>query len=205
MASLNRLELSGATVADRERNKKITVDHDAVDRRFVHAFVQAHTTAPTAPTEIVLDLDATDDPVHGAQEGRFFHDDDGLSCDPPRYFFAGEHRRAHPRHGAQRMAGSSEWLSVCDALRAGTRDAAPMSDAMVTVRGINATSHANPPAGPRRNPVSSIPPANPARRRSASAATARSRPRDGQNTRHFHRTKTSTHSRAPKPADLEHS
>ena len=60
---LNRLELTAATCADTERYKKITVDHDAVDRYFVDLFVQAHATPPT---EIVLDLDATDDPVHGA-------------------------------------------------------------------------------------------------------------------------------------------
>ena len=87
-STLNRLELSGETVADRERYKKITVDHDAVDRLFVHAFVQAH---PTAPAEIVLDLDATDDPVHGAQEGRFFHGYYGHYCYLPLYLFAGEH------------------------------------------------------------------------------------------------------------------
>jgi hypothetical protein len=87
-STLNRLELSGATVADRERYKKITVDHDAVDRLFVDMFVQAHATVPT---EIVLDLDATDDPVHGAQEGRFFHGYYGHYCYLPLYIFAGEH------------------------------------------------------------------------------------------------------------------
>ncbi len=84
----NRLGLRGATVADRERDQKITVDHDAVDRLFVHAFVQAH---PTAPAEIVRDLDATDDPGHGAQEGRVFHGDYGHYCYLPLYIFAGEH------------------------------------------------------------------------------------------------------------------
>jgi len=59
-----------------------------VDRLFVHLFVQAHATAPT---EIVLDLDATDDPVHGAQEGRFFHGYYGHYCYLPLYIFAGEH------------------------------------------------------------------------------------------------------------------
>jgi hypothetical protein len=87
-STLNRLELSGATVADRERYKKITVDHDAVDRLFVDMFVKAHATVPT---EIVLDLDATDDPVHGAQEGRFFHGYYGHYCYLPLYIFAGEH------------------------------------------------------------------------------------------------------------------
>ena len=87
-STLNRLELTGATVADQARYKKITVDHDAVDRLLVDVFVQAH---PTTPTEIILDLDATDDPVHGAQEGRFFHGHYGHYCYLPLYIFAGEH------------------------------------------------------------------------------------------------------------------
>jgi hypothetical protein len=87
-STLNRLELSAATVADAERYKKIAVEHAAVDRLFVDAFLQAH---PTPPAEIVLDLDATDDPVHGAQEGRFFHGFYGHYCYLPLYIFAGEH------------------------------------------------------------------------------------------------------------------
>jgi Transposase DDE domain group 1 len=61
-STLNRLELTAATCAATERYKKITVDHDAVDQYFVALFLQAH---PTPPAEIVLDLDATDDPVQG--------------------------------------------------------------------------------------------------------------------------------------------
>lgn len=87
-STLNRLELAGATVGTDARYKKITVDHDAVDRLFVDVFMQAH---PTPPPEIVLDLDATDDPVHGAQEGRFFHGYYGHYCYLPLYIFAGEH------------------------------------------------------------------------------------------------------------------
>ena len=87
-STLNRLELSGATIADAERYKKIAVDHAAVDRLLVDLLIQAH---PTAPAEIVLDLDATDDPVHGAQEGRFFHGYYGQYCYLPLYIFAGEH------------------------------------------------------------------------------------------------------------------
>ena len=79
------------TVGTDARYKKITVDHAAVDRLFVDVFVQAH---PTPPTEIVLDLDATDDPVHGAQDGRFFHGYYSHYCYLPLYIFAGEHLRA---------------------------------------------------------------------------------------------------------------
>ena len=87
-STLNRLELSAATVAEAERYKKIAVDHAAVDRLFVDAFLRAH---PVPPAEIVLDLDATDDPVHGTQEGRFFHGYYGGYCYLPLYIFAGEH------------------------------------------------------------------------------------------------------------------
>jgi len=87
-STLNRLELSAATVAETERYKKITVDHDAIDALLVTVFVEAHATPPTA---IILDLDATDDPVHGAQEGRFFHGYYGHYCYLPLYIVAGEH------------------------------------------------------------------------------------------------------------------
>jgi hypothetical protein len=87
-STLNRLELTGTTVDAAARYKKITVDHAAVDRLFVDVFVQAHATPPA---EIILDLDATDDPIHGAQEGRFFHGYYGHYCYLPLYIFAGEH------------------------------------------------------------------------------------------------------------------
>jgi hypothetical protein len=87
-STLNRLELTPAALGATERYKKITVDHDAVDHCLVALFVQAHAAAPT---EIILDLDATDDPVHGQQEGRFFHGYYGHYCYLPLYIFAGEH------------------------------------------------------------------------------------------------------------------
>ena len=87
-STLNRLELSAATVDGGERYKKITVDHAAVDRLLLDVFVESQ---PTPPRELVLDLDATDDPVHGQQEGRFFHGYYGHYCYLPLYVFAGEH------------------------------------------------------------------------------------------------------------------
>ena len=68
--TLNRLELTGAEVDEQERYKKIAMDPDRIDGWMVDAFVESH---ESAPEEIVLDLDATDDPIHGQQEGRFFH------------------------------------------------------------------------------------------------------------------------------------
>ena len=86
-STLNRLELTGAMVSKRERYKKIVLDHAAVEHMLVDLFVQAH---PEAPREIILDLDATDDPLHGKQEGRFFHGYYGHYCYLPLYIFCGE-------------------------------------------------------------------------------------------------------------------
>jgi Transposase DDE domain group 1 len=84
-STLNRLEW-GAVVQDRYR--KIKVDGEAVDRFFVEVFLSAH---EHAPEQIVLDLDATDDPLHGEQEGRFFHGYYGGYCYLPLYIFCGSH------------------------------------------------------------------------------------------------------------------
>ena len=63
------------------------LDHGAVDRLLVEVFLQAHREEPK---EIILDLDATDDPLHGEQEGRFFHGYYGHYCYLPLYIFCGE-------------------------------------------------------------------------------------------------------------------
>jgi hypothetical protein len=87
-STLNRLELTRPQTAASSRYKKIVLDGEAVDRLLVDAFVQAHYRAPK---QIVLDLDATDDPLHGRQEGRFFHGYYGGYCYLPLYIFCGEH------------------------------------------------------------------------------------------------------------------
>jgi hypothetical protein len=66
-STLNRLELSRATPT---KYRKIAHDPAAIEALFVDLFIEAHTKAPK---QITLDLDATDDPVHGDQEGRFFN------------------------------------------------------------------------------------------------------------------------------------
>ncbi len=86
-STLNRLELTGEAVSEEERYKKIAMDQAAVDRLLVDVFLQAHREPPQ---EIVLDLDATDDPVHGNQEGRFFHGYYGHYCYLPLYIFCGD-------------------------------------------------------------------------------------------------------------------
>src|SRR6266436_6528391 len=86
-STLNRLELTGETASRKERYKKIVLDHGAVDRLLVEVFLEAHREEPK---EIILDLDATDDPLHGQQEGRFFHGYYGHYCYLPLYIFCGE-------------------------------------------------------------------------------------------------------------------
>ena len=86
-STLNRLELTAEVVSEEERYKKIAMDEAAVDRVLVEVFLQAHREPPQ---EIVLDLDATDDPVHGNQEGRFFHGYYGHYCYLPLYIFCGD-------------------------------------------------------------------------------------------------------------------
>jgi Transposase DDE domain group 1 len=66
------------------------IDHDraAIEGLFVDLFLEAH---KTPPEEIILDLDATDDPLHGHQEGRFFHGYYDGYCYLPLYVFCGRH------------------------------------------------------------------------------------------------------------------
>jgi hypothetical protein len=87
-STLNRLELTKANVDQQERYCKIGMDTDAIDRLLVDIFLEAHATPPE---EIVLDLDATDNPLYGHQEGRFFHGYYGHYCYLPLYIFCGEH------------------------------------------------------------------------------------------------------------------
>src|SRR5690349_16020396 len=84
-STLNRLELSRG---EPTRYHKIGHDPAAIERLFVQVFLEAH---PRAPAQIILDLDATDDPLHGHQEGRFFHGYYDCYCYLPLYIFCGRH------------------------------------------------------------------------------------------------------------------
>ena len=84
-STLNRMEL-GAGASD--RYKKITFWKEALDELLVQVFLESH---QTAPEEIVLDVDTTDLPLHGHQEGRFFHGYYDEYCYLPLYIFCGEH------------------------------------------------------------------------------------------------------------------
>jgi len=87
-STLNRLELTPPDADSAARYKKIVADPEGIDRLMVECFLDAYATPPA---EIWLDLDATDDPIHGHQEGRFFHGYYGHYCYLPLYIFSGEH------------------------------------------------------------------------------------------------------------------
>jgi hypothetical protein len=79
-STLNRLELSRR---EPSRYHKVSHDTAAIETLFVDVFVEAH--------RLILDLDATDDPLHGNQEGRFFHGYYDCHCYLPLYIFCGRH------------------------------------------------------------------------------------------------------------------
>ena len=85
-STVNRLE--HAPRRDDDRYHKIRHDAQALETVFVDVFLDAHAEPPK---EIVLDLDATDDPLHGHQEGRFFHGYYDCYCYLPLYVFCGPH------------------------------------------------------------------------------------------------------------------
>ena len=86
-STLNRLELSEPDQAVANRYKRIAADPQAMDELLVDLFIESH---KKPPREIWLDLDATDDPLHGHQEGRFFHGYYKCYCYLPLYIFSGE-------------------------------------------------------------------------------------------------------------------
>ncbi len=84
-STLNRLELGRA---EPTRYQRIGHDPAAIEELLVTLFLDAH---ERPPGRIVLDLDATDDPLHGHQEGRFFHGYYDGYCYLPLYVFCGRH------------------------------------------------------------------------------------------------------------------
>ena len=87
-STLNPLELGTPESAASDRYKRIAADSEALDRLLVDLFLESQCKPPR---EIWLDLDATDDPLHGHQEGRFFHGYYRCYCYLPLYIFCGEH------------------------------------------------------------------------------------------------------------------
>ena len=84
-STLNRLEHAPAGA---HRYRRIGHEPEAIETLFVDLFLDAH---GQAPERLILDLDATDDPLHGHQEGRFFHGYYDCYCYLPLYVFCGDH------------------------------------------------------------------------------------------------------------------
>jgi len=117
-STLNRLELtpSGSPLA--ERYHKIGYSPAAIDELLVKIFLEAHRRAPK---QIVLDLDATDTPLHGQQEGRFFHGYYGHYCYLPLYIFCGDHllcARLRPSNQDASAGSSTELERIVRQIRA---------------------------------------------------------------------------------------
>ena len=87
-STLNRLETAGSLLSDRPRYKKIVAEMNELEEYFIGAFLR---TTKKPPHLLILDFDATDDPLHGKQEGRFFHGYYDCYCYLPLYVFCGDH------------------------------------------------------------------------------------------------------------------
>lgn len=91
-STLNRIELTPAGASEKSRYKKVVAHHRRIDDFLVDLFLQMETPTSDSPppAEIVLDVDATDDPLHGHQLGRFFQAYYKAYCYLPLYIFCGE-------------------------------------------------------------------------------------------------------------------
>jgi len=87
-STLNRLELTPEGANENSRYKKIVAEPEKIEAVMVEICIEAQTEVPA---EVVLDVDATDDPLYGKQEGRFFHGYYAEYCYLPLYIFWGEY------------------------------------------------------------------------------------------------------------------
>jgi hypothetical protein len=117
-STLNRLELTPSGSPFAERYHKIGYSPAAIDELLVKIFLEAY---KRAPKQIVLDLDATDTPLHGKQEGRFFHGYYGHYCYLPLYIFCGDHllcARLRPSNQDASAGSSAELERIVRQIRA---------------------------------------------------------------------------------------
>ncbi|MGB1258375.1 MAG: IS1380 family transposase [Thiolinea sp.] len=86
-STLNRLELTPSTANAQSRYQKIVADHSAIGTLLVDLFLESR---KKAPKRLILDMDATDDKIHGEQEGRHFNKYYDSYCYIPLYIFCGD-------------------------------------------------------------------------------------------------------------------
>ena len=87
-STLSRLENGHPGLVSDDRYRRLSLDFDAADGLLIDLFLEAH---DEPPAEIVIDLDATDDRIHGEQQKRFFHGYYDHYCFLPLYVFCGDH------------------------------------------------------------------------------------------------------------------
>jgi Transposase DDE domain group 1 len=117
-STLNRLELTPPGADESSRYKKIVASCASIEEVFVDVFMAAH---PVPPERIVLDLDATDDIIHGNQLGRFFHGYYKNYCYLPLYIFCGEHllcAKLRPSNIDASAGTTTELRRIVSAIRA---------------------------------------------------------------------------------------
>lgn len=110
-STLNRLEWALDSEAESDRYHRIALGREAMNTFFVDLFLDSF---EEPPEEIILDFDATDDPLHGQQEGRFFHGYYDCYCYLPLYVFCGHHLLWAQLRTAERDAsdGSVDVLEI---------------------------------------------------------------------------------------------
>ncbi len=91
-STINRLEYCPETIINQKESRSHKIEHDPkeIERAFVEIFLASY---KKPPKEIVLDMDVTDDQVHGNQEGAFFNTYYKGVCYAPLYIFSGHHFR----------------------------------------------------------------------------------------------------------------
>ncbi len=87
-STLNRMELTPSDANGGSRYKKLVFHQEKIEALFPKVFLDSYAKAPA---EIILDFDATDDPIHGDQEGRFFHGYYDCYCYLPLYVTCADH------------------------------------------------------------------------------------------------------------------
>ena len=128
-STLNRLELTTPEATAQSRYKKIASNTAGMDELLVTTFLEAH---DEAPEQIWLDIDATDDPLHGNQEGRFFHGYYRHYCYLPLYIFCEEHLLCARLRSSNRDAAQGS-VAELERIVAQIRDQWP--DTEIVIRG----------------------------------------------------------------------
>jgi hypothetical protein len=128
-STLNRLELTPADAGVHSRYKKIVYHPERIESLLVELFLDSY---QRAPQEIILDFDATDDPVHGNQEGKFFHGYYRCYCYLPLYVVCGDHVLVAQLRTSDRDAADGATETLANLV---TRIRARWPDVSIVVRG----------------------------------------------------------------------